>query len=213
MKLPLFPLQSVFFPEEKVPLHIFEDRYQQLISDCKNEAITFGVPVYIDNTLAYGTEMELEEIMTTYDSGEMDVICRAKRIFRVVTFDNQLEGKLYAGGLVEFLENVEDGTSQQKEVVLSCISELYELMNVPFAGIPVADYNSYTLAHKIGLSVHQEHQLLQIQMESERLSFIKAHLLATISVLQEINRTKTIIDMNGHFRNFDPLDFEDFKIE
>ncbi len=213
MKLPLFPLQSVFFPGEKVPLHIFEDRYQQLISDCKNEAITFGVPVYIDNTLAYGTEMELEEIMTTYDSGEMDVICRAKRIFRVVTFDNQLEGKLYAGGLVEFLENVEDGTSQQKEVVLSCISELYELMNVPFAGIPVADYNSYTLAHKIGLSVHQEHQLLQIQMESERLSFIKAHLLATISVLQEINRTKTIIDMNGHFRNFDPLDFEDFKIE
>ncbi len=213
MKLPLFPLQSVFFPGEKVPLHIFEDRYQQLINDCKNEAITFGVPVYIDNTLAYGTEMELEEIMTTYDSGEMDVICRAKRIFRVVTFDNQLEGKLYAGGLVEFLENVEDGTSQQKEVVLSCISELYELMNVPFAGIPVADYNSYTLAHKIGLSVHQEHQLLQIQMESERLSFIKAHLLATISVLQEINRTKTIIDMNGHFRNFDPLDFEDFKIE
>ncbi len=213
MKLPLFPLQSVFFPGEKVPLHIFEDRYQQLISDCKNEAMTFGVPVYIDNTLAYGTEMELEEIMTTYDSGEMDVICHAKRIFRVVTFDNQLEGKLYAGGLVEFLENVEDGTSQQKVVVLSCISELYELMNVPFAGIPVADYNSYTLAHKIGLSVHQEHQLLQIQMESERLSFIKAHLLATISVLQEINRTKTIIDMNGHFRNFDPLDFEDFKIE
>ena len=43
MRLPLFPLQSVFFPGETVPLHIFEERYKELIQDCRNEAITFGM--------------------------------------------------------------------------------------------------------------------------------------------------------------------------
>lgn len=212
MKIPLFPLQSVFFPGERIPLHIFEERYRQLITDCREEAATFGIPVYIDDTLAYGTEMQLEEIMNTYDNGEMDIICYAKRIFKVLTFDNRMGAKLYAGGTVEFLENVEDGTLPEKEAVLRCIDELYILMGVPMTGISPDEYHSYTLVHKIGLSVGQEHQLLQLTRESERLSYIKVHLETIISVLKEVDRTKKVIELNGHFRNFDPLDFEDFKI-
>ncbi|WP_430967597.1 LON peptidase substrate-binding domain-containing protein [Spongiimicrobium sp. 2-473A-2-J] len=212
MKIPLFPLQSVFFPGERIPLHIFEERYKQLIHDCREEAIAFGIPVYIEGTLAYGTEMKLEEIMNTYDNGEMDVICTAKRVFKVLTFDNQMGEKLYAGGIVEFLDNEDDGTNAQRETVLSLIEELYALMNVPFSAVSFPTFNSYTLVHKIGLSIVQEHELLQMTHESERLSYLRAHLKTTISVLQEVNRTKKIIDMNGHFRNFDPLDFEDFKL-
>ena len=70
----------------------------------------------------------------------------------------------------------------------------------------------YILIHKIGLSYEQEYQLLQMPKESERLTFINSHLLATIAVLKEVNRTKGAIKMNGDFKNFDPLDFEDFKI-
>ena len=70
MKLPLFPLQSVFFPGETVPLHIFEERYKQLINDCRDEAITFGIPVFINGTVEYGTEVQLVEVVNTYDSGK-----------------------------------------------------------------------------------------------------------------------------------------------
>ncbi len=213
MKIPLFPLQSVFFPGEKVPLHIFEERYKQLINDCREEAITFGIPVYINSTLAYGIEMQLNEIVNTYANGEMDIVCTAKRIFKVLTFDNQMDGKLYGGGIVEFfMDTVDDSGPHLKEDILQQINELYRLMGVPFTNIPVDEFNSYILAHKIGLSFGQEHKLLQIPQESERLLFIKSHLLAIISVLKEVDRTKGIIEMNGHFRNFDPLDFKDFKI-
>ncbi|MBM1106413.1 LON peptidase substrate-binding domain-containing protein [Aurantibacter crassamenti] len=211
MKLPLFPLQSVFFPGETVPLHIFEDRYKQLIQDCRNEAITFGIPVYIHDSVAYGTEVQLVEVVTAYENGEMDVKCVARQVFKIESFERQMSGKLYAGGNVRFLDTINDGTDLSKKRVLEKIEELYGLMDVPFTPIPLEKFNSYILAHKMGLSFEQEFQLLQLAKESERLSFIKGHLMATISVLNAVGRTKKAIELNGHFKNFDPLDFEDFK--
>lgn len=212
MKLPLFPLQSIFFPGETVPLHIFEDRYKQLIHDCRKEAVTFGIPVYIYNSVTYGTEVQLVEIVNTYDSGEMDVTCVGRQVFHIRSFDEKMEGKLYAGGEIEFLEDVRDADSSLKSEVLEKLNELYALMDVPHTPLSVERFNSYVLAHKMGLSFEQEYQLLQLRKESERLIFIKSHLLATIAVLQEVDRTKKTIEMNGDFRNFDPLDFKDFKM-
>lgn len=212
MKLPFFPLQSVFFPGEKVPLHIFEERYKQLINDCRKEAITFGIPVYINDSIAYGTEVQLMEVVNTYESGAMDVVCVARQIFRVISFDNTMDERLYAGGEVEFIENIKDSELSAKQEVFTKLKELYQLMEVPFAPVELEMFNSYTLAHKMGLSFEQEYELLQLASEKERLQFIKNHLLVTIQVLNEVNRTKLLIELNGHFKNFDPLDFKAFKI-
>ncbi|TXN36277.1 ATP-dependent protease [Flagellimonas hymeniacidonis] len=211
MRLPLFPLQSVFFPGETVPLHIFEDRYKQLINDCRQEAVTFGIPVFINNTIVYGTEVQLVEVVTTYESGEMDVVCVARQVFKILSFENQMEGKLYAGGDVEFLDNKNDADEGLRKEVLDQVEKLYGLMEVPFTKISPKQFNSYSLAHKMGLSFEQEYELLQISNETDRLLFIKSHLDTTTSVLGEVNRTKAIIELNGHFKNFDPLDFKNFK--
>ncbi|MEN1786417.1 MAG: LON peptidase substrate-binding domain-containing protein, partial [Bacteroidota bacterium] len=132
MKLPLFPLQSVFFPGETVPLHIFEERYKQLINDCREEAMTFGIPVFIDNTIQYGTEVQLVEVVNTYDTGEMDVVCIARQVFKVLTFDNEMEGKLYSGGLVSFLDAELDSDNTVRRAVFDKIKKLYDLMAVQF---------------------------------------------------------------------------------
>jgi hypothetical protein len=213
MKLPLFPLQTVFFPGETVPLHIFEERYKQLINDCREEAITFGIPVFINNTIVYGTEVQLVEVVNSYESGEMDVVCVARQVFKVLTFDNELDGKLYAGGIVEFLDSQNDADTAYRKTVFDKIKELYDLMSVQFPSTPFDKFNSYAFAHKMGLSFEQEYELLQLTNETDRLKFIDKHLDTTISVLQQIDRTKAVIEMNGHFKNFDPLDFKDFKVE
>lgn len=212
MKLPMFPLQSIFFPGETVPLHIFEERYKQLIWDCRNEATTFGIPVYIYDSIHYGVEVQLVEVVNTYENGEMDVACVARQVFRLVNFQTQMEGKLYAGGDVEFLDNEMDGDDKTKRFVLTKIEELYGLMGVPYTSIPVEKYSSFVLAHKMGLSYEQEYELLQLPKESERLAFIQNHLLNTIAVLKEIDRTKLTIKLNGDFKNFDPLDFDEFSL-
>ena len=212
MQLPLFPLKSIFFPGETVPLHIFEERYKELIQDCRNEAITFGIPVYIYDQIAFGTEVQLVEVVNTYEGGELDVVCVGRQVFKILSFENEIGDKLYPGGNVEFLEGINDAEDELKISVLDRIKELYDLMDVPFTPMALDKFNMYILIHKIGLSYEQEYELLQMPKESDRLNFINTHLLATIAVLKEVNRTKGAIKMNGDFKNFDPLDFEDFKI-
>ncbi len=43
VELPLFPLNTVLFPGQVLPLHIFEQRYQQMIRRCLAEDLPFGV--------------------------------------------------------------------------------------------------------------------------------------------------------------------------
>lgn len=212
MKLPLFPLQSIFFPGETVPLHVFEERYKQLINDCRQEAITFGIPVFINNKMEYGVEVQLVEVVSTYGTGEMDVVCVARQVFKLLAFDNVMEGKLYAGGIVKLMEYDYEATDEKKQVIINGIRQLYTIMDVPYTEINVKEFNSFTLAHKIGLSFEQEYQLLQIPSENDRLNFISLHLTSTITVLSQVERTKKIIELNGHFKNFDPLDFKDIEI-
>ncbi|WP_276167634.1 LON peptidase substrate-binding domain-containing protein [Zobellia alginiliquefaciens] len=212
MKLALLPLQSIFFPGETVPLHIFEDRYKQLIRDCRKEAVTFGIPVYINDSMTFGTEVQLVEIVNTYDDGSMDVTCVARQVFRILSFENQMGGKLYAGGNIQFIYSVRDADKPLKKRVLDKIHELYELMGVPYTVLPLEKFNSYVLVHKMGLSFDQEYKLLQMPSERDRLLFMESHLVSTISMLSEVNRTKKTIEMNGNFKNFDPLDFEDFNL-
>lgn len=212
MKMPLFPLQSIFFPGETVPLHIFEERYKQLINDCRAEAITFGIPVVINNKMEYGTEVQLVEVVNTYEGGEMDIVCIARQVFKLLTFDNKMQGKLYAGGIVKLMEYSYQATVDKKQTIINGIRQLYRMMDVPFKGYEVSEFNSFMLAHKIGLSFEQEYQLLQITDENDRLNFIGLHLSATITVLSEVERAKKIIELNGHFKNFDPLDFKDLQM-
>lgn len=212
MKIPMFPLQSVFFPGERVALHIFEERYKHLIQDCLAEAMPFGIPVYIDNTVAYGTEMQLVEIVHTYPNGEMDIVCKAKRVFKVVTFDDEMDDKLYAGGIVTFLDYMKDGLESQREAVIEYTKTLYRLMDIPFDHIYKGELSMHKLIHKIGLNLQQEYHLLKMTHESEQLIYIRSHLIATTEVLKQVNHMKDVIEMNGHFKNYDPLDFKDFKI-
>jgi Lon protease-like protein len=213
MKMPLFPLQSVFFPGETVPLHIFEERYKQLIQDCLREAVTFGIPVYVDNTLSFGTEVQLKEVVNTYQDGSMDLVCVARQAFRLVSFQPKLPGKLYPGGEVRFLDPIQDADPGLTDAVIEACQQLYRLMELTFEPVRREVFNSFTLAHKMGLSFQQEYQLLQLASEKVRLQFLLDHLRQTIRVLGQLEQTRERIEMNGHFRNFDPLDFKDYKVE
>ena len=82
--MPLFPLELIVYPGQKLNLHIFESRYRQLVHDCSEDKVTFGIPCYRkDSPISFGTEVELVKIAMTYPDGRMDIITRGIRPIEV----------------------------------------------------------------------------------------------------------------------------------
>jgi Lon protease-like protein len=207
--IPLFPLSLVVYPYEDLNLHIFEPRYKQLVQDSADKKDTFGIPTYMNNRVGdYGTEVEITKIDKIYPDGRMDIKTRGRQAFKILTFDNPLRDRLYAGGLVEILEN--DYTVDEAITfrLVQRITELYDVLQIhQDLDMSQARSFSFLIAHRIGLSLEQEYELLAITSETERQRYMLEHLEKAIPIVQEIERTKHIIRMNGHFKNFDPLNF------
>lgn len=205
--LPLFPLNLIVYPGEDLNLHIFEPRYRQLISECIEEERTFGIPAFINNKLpGYGTEMHVTTLHKRYDDGRMDVKSKGLGIFRLVNFENPVAGKLYAGGDVELMEPGE-GFSAHVDALAEQVGQLYSLLQLETDYDPVVENFSYRVAHKVGLSVEQEYELLTLESEAERQLMLIQHLNNVLPVVSDMERTKQRIRMNGHFKNLDPLNF------
>ncbi|MGB3184183.1 MAG: LON peptidase substrate-binding domain-containing protein [Cyclobacteriaceae bacterium] len=205
--LPLFPLNTVVFPGESLNLHIFEPRYKQLISECQENNTNFGIPLYLESEISYGTEMSLLAVEKLYPDGRMDIRTKGHRVFHVLSFDNPSPGKLYAGGDVEILETDLKAKPETTDEMIELARELYQNLNVVQDVSISENILSFDLGHKIGLSQEQEYALLKIEKEEIRQLFIVAHLKKAIPMLRDIEKTKERIRMNGHFKSFDPLDF------
>ncbi|HEY2726714.1 MAG TPA: LON peptidase substrate-binding domain-containing protein, partial [Parafilimonas sp.] len=117
--IPIFPLEIVIYPNEKVNLHIFEDRYKQLISECYKDKKLFGIPPVIKNQIAEtGTLMEIIEIVKQYDDGRMDVITKGISVYRVLEIIDSIPAKLYSGAIVKHLANDENSVSKHVQKII-----------------------------------------------------------------------------------------------
>ena len=207
--LPLFPLNLVAFPNEKVNLHIFEPRYRQLINECLEERKTFGIPAFIgDRVQKYGTEMRVKNLSRRYDDGRTDLETEGVRVFRLLQFQKLAPGKLYPGGEIEYADEDETFDADVRNELMVHVKRLYGLLKMPIElDIRRTDCIAYELAHKLGLSVEQEYELLTLRSEGQRQAFLLRHLERAIPVVAEMERTKERIKLNGHFKHFDPLTF------
>ena len=207
--LALFPLNLVAFPGEKLNLHIFEPRYLQLVNECVDTSKPFGIPTFLHESLpGYGTEMKILEIAHRYDDGRMDIRAKGQRVFRILDYVNPTPGKLYAAGEVDFYEP-ETQEPLVVEELLTLLRQLYVILKSPLKFDPALPQPfSYQIGHGIGLSLESEYELLTITRETERQLFLIAHLQEVVPVMQNMEATKERIQMNGHFREFGPLDWE-----
>lgn len=204
--IPIFPLKLVAFPGEEINLHIFEPRYKQLITDIVEKKTSFGIAVYLDKLMPIGTEVELKEVSKVYEDGRVDIKTVGKKVFEIITLENPMPQKLYAGGRVMFYENDQNISQNIYSEYLFYLKELFRLMNYDIDLIPL-QVNSFTYAHKIGLKLEEEYELLLMDKEEERVKYLIKHLLKVIPILRDIEAAKNKIKMNGHFKNFDPLEF------
>jgi len=80
----LFPLELVLLPTERVPLHIFEPRYKELIGECLRSGDEFGLVLQDDQgRREIGTRAAVVEVLQVFDDGRMNVIVEGHERFRL----------------------------------------------------------------------------------------------------------------------------------
>lgn len=209
--IPIFPLEIVVYPGENLNLHIFETRYRQLIADSLESKKPFGIPVVINNEVKeYGTLVQLTEIVSTYESGEMDIRTEGIKVFRVLEIIKSIPEKLYSGAIVSYPENEENaGNRKVMEQVNIGLKELHRLLNVSKEyKKPEDQLISYDIAHHAGLSIEEEYELLGLMKEVQRQEYLKRHLNKVVPMLNEMESLKEKVKLNGHFRNLSPFDLD-----
>lgn len=206
MYLPLFPLKLVAFPGEELNLHIFEPRYRELLQDVEQEGISFGICPYLGGLPEYGTEVVLDQVYKRYEDGRLDIKTKGVRAFKVKSFDNPMSGKLYAGGEVEFLENSPVVSEVQNYEFIFYLKEILYLLNYP-SEINAKTVQSFTYAHKFGLKLEEELELLKIPEEAKRMEYLVGYFKRMIPAIKAVERAKEKIKQNGHFKHLDPLNF------
>lgn len=104
--LPLFPLPLVLLPHTPLPLHIFEDRYKQMMAEVMPERREFGVTLVHEQGIArIGCTAVVEKVVERYPDGRLDLVAQGRRRFEILELDQ--EGA-YLRASVEFFDDEEE---------------------------------------------------------------------------------------------------------
>lgn len=205
-QIALFPLQIVVFPGEAVNLHIFEERYRQLIRDCIADGITFGIPSFQDGQVQeFGTEVRLLSVEKKYAGGEMDVKTKGQGIFRIEEFMPTLGEKLYAGGTVrDYPHEKQEDPAVNGKIMLE-VRKLFQAMQIKRT-LPsnVRDFRTYDVAHYVGFNPEQEYDFLRTFDARSRQEMLLEQIQRVLPVVREMENMRNRAKLNGHFKNLIP---------
>jgi Lon protease-like protein len=166
----LFPLELVLLPGERVPLHVFEDRYKDLIGESLAEEREFGLILEDDEGLReIGTRTAVVELIDAFDDGRMNVLVEGRERFRVVALT---EGRSFRTAEVETVEDDgETATDAQVEQAIAAFRRLVAVaeadVDEPAAGSPSL---SFELAARVDFGRELKQELLELRSEPLRLS-------------------------------------------
>jgi Lon protease-like protein len=186
-ELGLFPLGIVLLPTEQIPLHIFEDRYQELIGECLAEEREFGLVYADDDGLReIGTRAAVTEVLDRFDDGRMNVVVEGRERFRLLELT---EGRSFHTGRVEPVADVGDTADEaDAERALAFFHRLVELTGTeveePALGGPQL---SFELAGRFELAPELKQRLLALTSERRRMQLL-AELLEGAAAAVERDR-------------------------
>jgi len=172
LQLPIFELPLVLLPHERLPLHIFEERYKAMIEACLETDEPFGV-VYRDSDGArsLGCTARVTKVLQRLEDGRLNVVVTGGDPFRVLDrFDDPAEP---AAEVELILDADTAGDEDAAETARETFAELAERAagERPSAE-ELADTSAYDLAARVDLPLDAKQELLASRDESERLRLL-----------------------------------------
>jgi Lon protease-like protein len=196
-QLGLFPLPLVLLPTERVPLHIFEERYRELIGECLDTDREFGL-VYADDDgfRDIGTRARVTEVLARRSDGRMDILVEGGDRFRLLEVTT---GRSFHTGEVAPVED-EDDPAVPKSIdrALRLFESLRELTGSD-VDVPEADAAqlSFILAGLVEFSPDDKLQLLRAVSERRRMDQVCVLLEHAIATTRRVRGAAERAATNG----------------
>jgi uncharacterized protein len=191
MTIPMFPLTLLPIPGELVPLHIFEPRYKQLVSDTETLDIKFGIYCTHEyNKKQVGSLMKLESVIKRYPGGEADIIVRCLDVFTMDKMYRNYKSKMYPGADVD-LWNLD--LNRMPGV------ELYEMFLIFQTKRNISKhFTSFTIfqiANELNFDLYDRYKFLNSPEDKKDL-FLLTQLKFQIHVLRQEEKSKDVYHLN-----------------
>ena len=199
MWLPLFPLQVVLLPGNGLPLHIFEDRYKEMIADVRRDHTEFGVVLASGEGMSgTGCTASIEQVMREYPDGRMDILTIGRRRFEITSISDE---RSYLRCAPEFFDDDIEVPfpDDARNRVMENYNALCELTSqTPLTPADLARTQiSFLMARGIeDLDLRQT--LLAARSETARLRKLAEFLPDYLRRLQRIENAKRLAPRNGH---------------
>ena len=197
--IPLFPLQVVVFPGTPLPLHIFEERYKDMVGTAIRENSEFGVVLAReDGIVNAGCTVVVEKLTELHADGRMDIITRGRRRFEILSLNEEKE---YLQAEVRFFEDEDfrPAAEELKQQVLSHYEALRQLGAAKEIVEPDAKdpQLSFQLAPAIP-DLNFLSTLLRQRSETGRLRELNNYLEQYIPRQRAIERLRALAPTNGY---------------
>lgn len=203
-RLPLFALPIVIFPDEAAPLHIFEERYKQLLKECLESPLPkrFVIAHAAENSVdPVGTTVLVERVVKQYEDGRADIIVRGRERFRWTELISEKPYLEVVGTMLE--EPVEPDIAGLETEVLTIYARLRELVS----GRPSLEQGterrvlSFVLGALGSIDVQVKRQLLALDSERARLQLLRSFFAEAIRTFEIRASTSQTVKSNGHIKH------------
>ncbi len=177
--LPLFPLEVVLMPEAPLPLHIFEDRYKEMIGVClkagedPSRKEDFGVVLAKGQEVSrLGCSARIVNLTRTYADGRLDIFTVGSRRFEILVVNQE---KSFLRGGVEFFDDdpgqdlpAETDAARAIELFRQVMQRIRNSPDIPIHLQRPYRYLSFRLAAPLPLDLDFKQHLLGVRNEPER---------------------------------------------
>jgi len=199
--MPLFPLQVVLLPRAPLPLHIFEDRYKEMMREIIAGESEFGVVLAREKgILNVGCTATVERVLREFDDGRFDLLAVGQRRFRVLELDNE---RSFLRGRIEEVED-DDFAPAAPQKVREAIALQQQYAQATGTEAEAPDTDEPDLSYVLGAispDLDFRQMLLGTRSEARRMELVAAHLARLIQQHEIQEAMRQAARGNGHGRH------------
>ena len=196
--LPLFPLHVVVFPRTRLPLHIFEERYKEMVGAAIRDNTEFGIVLAKeDGIVNVGCTVAVEKVLKEYPDGRMDILTRGLRRFEIILLN---EEKSYLQAEVQYFDD-DDPVAPPGPAQEAALRQYRSLVEAGGSTSFDANLEDPQLSFQIAQGIPDLdflHLLLRTRSEADRLKGVADFLAQYVPRQRRAVRIKAVAQLNGY---------------